>query len=350
MFLKNNRKISLDRFINKVLYDKNKGYYMNKNPIGHKNDFITSPNISIMFSEMIAVWLISFWEKMGYPKNINIVELGAGNGEMMLQILKTIEKFNKFKSCSNFFIYEKSPYLKKLQKNKIKFENIKWINNLRKISKFPSIFIANEFFDALPIKQFEKKNNNWYEKYIINKDKSLKYFEKKIKKIFIEKLIKQKLQKNQRFIEYSPLANEKLNTISKIIKKQNGGLLIIDYGYIDKKMFDTLQSIKNHKKNILLENIYKADITHLINFDFYKKKIRNLELDCINLTTQREFLLKMGILERAEIISKNMPFSKKSDIYFRLKRLIDKNQMGTLFKVLFATNKKNNFNLGFKND
>tara|TARA_Y100000590_G_scaffold92941_1_gene105206 strand:+ start:782 stop:1834 length:1053 start_codon:yes stop_codon:yes gene_type:complete len=350
MFLKNNRKISLDRFINKVLYDKNKGYYMNKNPIGHKNDFITSPNISIMFSEMIAVWLISFWEKMGYPKSINIVELGAGNGEMMLQILKTIEKFNKFKSCSNFFIYEKSPYLKKLQKNKIKFENIKWINNLRKISKFPSIFIANEFFDALPVKQFEKKNNNWYEKYIINEDESLKYFEKKIKKEFIEKLIKQKLQKNQRFIEYSPLANEKLNTISKIIKKQNGGLLIIDYGYIDKKMFDTLQSIKNHKKNILLENIYKADITHLINFDFYKKKIRNLELDCVNLTTQREFLLKMGILERAEIISKNMPFSKKSDIYFRLKRLIDKNQMGTLFKVLFATNKKNNFNLGFKND
>ena len=347
MFLKNNRKISLDRFINKVLYDKNKGYYMNKNPIGHKNDFITSPNISIMFSEMIAVWLISFWEKMGYPKSINIVELGAGNGEMMLQILKTIEKFNKFKSCSNFFIYEKSPYLKKLQKNKIKFENIKWINNLRKISKFPSIFIANEFFDALPVKQFEKKNNNWYEKYIINKDKSLKYFEKKIKKEFLEKLIKQKLQKNQRFIEYSPLANEKLNTISKIIKKQNGGLLIIDYGYIDKKMFDTLQSIKNHKKNILLENIYKADITHLINFDFYKKKIRNLELDCVNLTTQREFLLKMGILERAEIISKNMPFSKKSDIYFRLKRLIDKKQMGTLFKVLFATNKKNNFNLGF---
>ena len=347
MFLKNNRKISLDRFINKVLYDKNKGYYMNKNPIGHKNDFITSPNISIMFSEMIAVWLISFWEKMGYPKSINIVELGAGNGEMMLQILKTIEKFNKFKSCSNFFIYEKSPYLKKLQKNKIKFENIKWINNLRKISKFPSIFIANEFFDALPVKQFEKKNNNWYEKYIINEDKSLKYFEKKIKKEFIEKLIKQKLQKNQRFIEYSPLANKKLNTISKIIKKQNGGLLIIDYGYEDKKMFDTLQSVKNHKKNTILENIYKADITHLINFYFYKKQIKNLEIDSVNLTTQREFLLKMGILERAEIISKNMPFSKKSDIHFRLKRLIDKKQMGTLFKVLFATNKKNNFNLGF---
>ena len=347
MFLKNNSKIPLDKFINKILYDKGKGYYMNSNPIGSKGDFITSPNISIMFSEMIAIWIISFWEKIGCPKNINIIELGAGNGEMMLHILKTVEKFNQFKSSSKFIIYEKSPYLKKLQKNRIKFKNIKWVNNIKKISKFPTIFVANEFFDALPIKQFLNKNNNWYEKYIINKNKSLDFFDKKIKKELIEKLIKQKIPKNQKFIEFSPLASEKLTVITKIIKKNNGGLLIIDYGYNGKKMFDTLQSIKKHKKNNSLENIYKADITHLINFNFFKQKIRNLKISSVKLTTQREFLLKLGILERAEIISKNMPFSKKSDIYYRLKRLIDKKQMGTLFKVLFATNKKNNFNLGF---
>ena len=112
-------------------------------------------------------------------------------------------------------------------------------------------------------------------------------------------------------------------------------------------MFDTLQSVKKHKKNNILKNIYDADITHLINFNFLKKKISALKLDSVNLTTQREFLIKMGILERAEIISKNVPFSKKSDIYFRLDRLIGKKQMGDLFKVLFATKKKNNFYLGF---
>ena len=154
MILKKNSKIPLDKFIDKVLYDKSKGYYMNNNPIGDKGDFITSPNISIMFSEMIAIWLISFWEKIGSPKNINVIELGAGNGEMMLQILKTVENFKKFKESSNFIIFEKSPHLKKIQKNKIKFKNVKWINNLKKINKFPSIFIANEFFDSLPIKQF----------------------------------------------------------------------------------------------------------------------------------------------------------------------------------------------------
>ncbi len=347
MFLKKNSKVPLDKFINRVLYDKTKGYYMNKNPIGNKGDFITSPNISIMFSEMIAVWLISFWEKIGCPKILNIIELGAGNGEMMFQILKTTEKFNKFKSSSNFIIYEKSPHLKKIQKSKIKFSNIRWINNLKKINNYPSIFIANEFFDALPIKQFIKKKSSWSERYIKNNNENLEFYEKKTKKEFIERLIKQRINKSQNFIEYSPLANKKLTIISKIIKKNNGGLLVIDYGYNDKKMFDTLQSVKKHKKNSVLKNIYNADITHLINFYFLKKKISALKLDSVNLTTQREFLIKIGILERAEIISKNMPFSKKSDIYFRLDRLIGKKQMGDLFKVLFATKKINKFNLGF---
>ncbi len=347
MILKNNSKIPLDKFINKVLYDKSKGYYMRNNPIGDKGDFITSPNISIMFSEIIAIWLISFWEKIGSPKNLNIIELGAGNGEMMFQILKSVEKFKKFKASSNFIIFEKSPHLKKIQKNKIKFKNVKWINSLKNINKFPSIFVANEFFDALPIKQFEYKDNKWFEKYIINKGKSFEFFEKKIEKKLIEKLIKLAIPKNQKFIEYSPLANKKLIMISKIIKKNNGALLMIDYGYNNKKMINSLQSVKKHKKNNLFENIYNADITHLINFNFFIDKIKSLNIDCVKLTTQREFLLKMGILQRAEIISKNMPFSKKSDIFFRLKRLIDKKQMGTLFKVLFATNKKNNFNLGF---
>ena len=132
MILKNNQKIPLDKFINKALYDASKGYYMYKNPIGNKGDFITAPNISIMFSEMITVWLISFWKKMNYPKKINIIELGAGNGEMMHQIQKTINNFNDFKLSSRFYICEKSPYLKKIQRDKLQNYNVKWLNNLKK--------------------------------------------------------------------------------------------------------------------------------------------------------------------------------------------------------------------------
>jgi len=346
MILKNKSKISLDKFIDKSLYDKSRGYYIKKNPIGKQGDFITAPNISIMFSEMLAIWIIAFWQKLNSPKIINIVELGGGNGEMIYQILKSIKNFNKFKLSAKFYILEKSPYLKKIQKSKIKNNDVIWIDNIKKVSSNPSIFIANEFFDALPIKQFIKKKI-WYEKFIYKKNNKLGFIDIKTKKLKIEKILGQKIHKDNNFIEYSPLAFKTLNVISKIVKKYNGGILIIDYGYEKKEMINSLQSVKNHKKVNFLKDIYNSDITHMLNFDFYKKKIKKMKLDSIQLTNQREFLLKMGILERAEIISKNVSFSKKADLYYRLKRLIDHDQMGSLFKVLFATKKQNKFNLGF---
>ncbi len=347
MMLKNNSKIPLDKFIDKALYDKSKGYYTNKNPFGHQGDFITSPNVSVMFSEIVSIWLVAFWEKLGMPKKINIVELGAGNGEMMYQILKTVDNFKKFRSSSKFYISEKSSYLKKIQKKKIGKYNVKWIDNLNKISKCPSIFIANEFFDSLPIKQFIKTKNIWSERFICLKNNKLQFIDLKTKSSKIEKIINNKLPNKLNFIEHSPLAFKILKIISQIILKQNGGLLIIDYGYNSKKMFNTLQSVKKHKKNNFFENVYQSDITHMVNFNYYKKKIKDMKLDLLKLTTQREFLIKMGILERAEIISNKLSFSQKSDIYFRLKRLIDKKEMGSLFKVFFATKKENNFKLGF---
>lgn len=345
MLLKNNSKIPLDKFINKVLYDKTKGYYMKNDPIGYKGDFVTSPNISIMFSEMIAIWLISFWEKIGCPKTFNIIELGAGNGEMMLQILKTVKNFDNFKSCSNFIIYEKSPYLKKIQKSKIKFTNVKWINNLKKINNYPTAFIANEFFDALPIKQFIKKKSEWYEKYVkINGKKKFVYKKFNIKKL--ETKIGIKISNKQNFIEFSPNTYEILYEISKIINKQNGGVLIIDYGNFEEKMFDTIRCYKNHKiVNILQDN--DMDITYKINFRLIEKIIKKFKLQVKGASNQKNFLTKLGIIERAEIISKNLTFSKKVDIYTRLKRLIDVNQMGSLFKVVFISNRKLNFRIGF---
>ena len=109
-----NKYIPLDKFINTALYNKKTGYYMNKNPFGKNGDFITAPNISILFSEMLAIWCIAFWQNLGSPKKINIIELGAGNGEMMYQLIKVFERFNNFKKSSKYFILEKSQLLKQL--------------------------------------------------------------------------------------------------------------------------------------------------------------------------------------------------------------------------------------------
>ena len=124
---------------------------------------------------------------------------------------------------------------------------------------------------------------------------------------------------------------------------------MIDYGYTEKKMKNTLQAISNHKFANILENIGNSDITHNISFNLFKNFVKKIGDLSNNLTTQKEFLTQMKIEQRAEIISKNLSFSKKMDIYLRLNRLINEKQMGNLFKVMLIKNKNNKFNLGFKN-
>ena len=340
--------LSLDKFINFALYDKKHGYYMKKNPFGKKGDFITAPNISRLFSEMIAIWIVSFWQSLGSPKKFNIVEMGAGNGEMMKILLESFQNFPFFLKSSNLIIYEKSSLLVKIQKEKLNKKKIIWISKIDKIKKIPTIFIANEFFDSLAIKQFKKNKNLWFEMFIKSEsEKKFFYYEKKTDIKKFEKKIDFKISKNQDFIEFSEMGLDYLAKISKFIKKNSGGLLLIDYGYTDKKMKNTLQAISNHKFANILDDVGNVDITHNISFELFRKFTNQMGGLKNNITTQKKFLTKMGIKQRAEIISQNLNFSKKADIYYRLNRLIDEKQMGNLFKVMFIKNKKNNFKLGF---
>ncbi len=345
---KNNYIIGLDEFINESLYNKNNGYYMSKNPFGKKGDFITSANISIFFSEMIAIWIVSFWEKLKKPKKINIIDLGGGNGEMSLNILETLNKFKNFKNFFSLYIHEKSPFLKKEQKIKIKNKKIYWIDDLTKLKEGPCIFLANEFFDAQPIRQFLKSDKIWKERKVkLTENDQFSFIDEKININALEKKIGFKFSKNQNFLEISENTIKYLKIISNLISKSNGGLLIIDYGYFDKKMRNTLRGFYNHKIVNILNYYQNCDITHSLSFHFLKKLVMKNNLSISGMTTQGDFLKKLGILERAEIISKKLPFSEKANIFYRLDKLIGKKFMGDVFKVMLITKKNTKFKLGF---
>ncbi len=347
--LKKKHKIPLDKFIEYCLYDKKNGYYMTKDPFGVNGDFTTSPNISRLFSEMMAIWTISFWKSLGSPKKFNLIELGGGNGEMMRIMIESFKKFPYFLKCCNIIIYEKSPALIEKQKLNINFKNITWKKNFLKINKLPSIFLANEFFDAIPIKQFFKNSNNWYEKLVQKEnDKKFNFTKKKIDILKLEKKLKFKISYKQNFIEYSPLGFKYLKNISNTIKKNKGGLLIIDYGYNTKKINNTLKALYKKNYSKVLDNVCKSDITYNINFHLIQKFIDNSDRLNINYTTQRKFLTNLGIFQRAEILSKDKRFSEKADIFYRLKRLTNDSEMGKLFKVMLIKNSENKFQIGFK--
>ncbi len=343
--------LSLDQFINWALYDKNSGYYMKQNPFGKEGDFITAPNITRLFSEIITIWLITFLKSLDSPKKFNLIELGAGNGEMIKVICETLKNFPEHFGSCNFMIHEKSQYLIEQQKKNLKSEKITWIQNLEKNYTSPTIFLANEFFDALPIKQFFKRQDDWYEKFVdLKNPKDVKFNEVKTNIKIIEEKLNFEISKDQNIIEYSPDAFKYLKIIADIIEENEGGILIIDYGYLNQKMQDTLQAVNNHKYSNILENIGESDITYNINFKLFQKFINQYEnLDTL-VTTQKKFLTSMGILQRAEIVSKDIDFSKKTDLFYRIRRLIDEKQMGELFKVMLIKTKNNKIQTGFQND
>ena len=341
--------LPLNIFIDKALYNKKYGYYSKKNPIGIKGDFITSPLISELFSEMIGIWCIAFWEKLGKPKNINIVELGPGDGSLCLALIKVFSRFKIFNNALKIKLLEKSKFLKKIQKKKITSVKVKWIRNIKDIKNNPTIFIANEFFDSLPIKQYILKKGVWCERFVkyINKNKLI-FYDKKTSLNNLNHLTKLGLTKKQKIIEFPIKAIKYLKSISRIIKKQNGGMLCFDYGYKKIKMSNSLQSVKKHNYSKILSNVGNSDITHLINFNLFSKIIKNLDLHLVGIADQGMFLQKMGITHRANLLTKNVSFGSKADIYYRLKRLLDKNEMGEIFKVIFLKKKGVEFNLGFK--
>jgi cyclopropane-fatty-acyl-phospholipid synthase len=347
--LKEKKSIPLDQFINISLYDKKFGYYMKSNPFGKDGDFITSPLISNLFSEMLAIWCVAYWEYLGKPKKILLVELGPGDGTLCKDLLKTFKKFKDFYNSLEINLLEISEKLKIIQKIKINNRKVKWINRIGEINYGPIIFLGNEFFDSLPIKQIFKKKKLFFEKHVaLSKDsKKIIFLNKKAKASLIKHMQDLNLVFTSSIIEYPLEALKFLKVIAKKINKFDGGLLTLDYSNFEKKSQSTLQSVKKHKYIDILSKPGHSDITSYVNFKLFFKILKKNNLDVKKITTQNKFLKKIGILERANILSKKMTFNQKANMFYRLKRLLDIKEMGSLFKVQFAQKKGKKFSLGF---
>ena len=347
--LKEKKSIPLDKFINIALYNKKFGYYMKKNPFGKEGDFITAPMISNLFGEMLAIWCVSFWESVGKPSKILLVELGPGDGSLCKNLLETFKQFKNFYNSLEINLLETSNKLKTIQKAKINNKKVKWIKKIDKINCGPIIFLGNEFFDALPVKQVYRKKKLFFEKYVAlsNDNKKIKFLHRKANNSLVKNIQNLNLISEGNTIEYPVEAIKFLKDISKKINKFDGGLLAFDYGYKIKKNQDTLQSVAKHRYLNLFSNPGHSDITSHINFRLFQKILRKNNLNVKKITNQNEFLKKIGILERANILSKKMTFKQKANMFYRLKRLLDPKEMGDLFKVIFAQKKNKNFSLGF---
>ena len=344
--------IPVDEFIEKILYEPKVGYYASRNPFGKKGDFITSPTISNLFSEIIAIWLISTWEKIGKPKKFNFVELGPGDGSLTKVFIKTFKKFPEISKAIKIYLYEKSSFLKDVQMRKINSKKVKWIKNFSSIKKGPVIFFGNEFFDAIPIKQFLNKNNQFLEKcYMFKNEDDVGLTFINSNKEDIDQINSFKTINKLHFIEYPKKGFVELKEITKKISELSGGILLIDYGYFNSKNLNTIQAVMDNNKisiETMLNNLGKADVTSLVNFNLLKEYFNKNNLKVKKIVTQKFFLERLGIIERAKNLEKKMTNKQQKYMKETLNRLLEEKEMGNLFKVIFAYNFKNNNFYGFE--
>ena len=344
---KDNKGISLEKFIDISLFNKN-GYYIQSNPIGKSGDFITAPEISQLFGEIIGLYIYDIWKKK-FNNKINLIEIGPGKGTLILDILRITKKFSYFHKCINLNLIEINKQLIDLQKKNLsnsifKNKKISWHKNIEKIDDSPSIIIANEFFDCLPISQFVKNEKKWEEKRIgFNQEKKLFFFKNyKIDNKRSNKIDKILNNNNHKILEVSKKREDYFDKLCKYIKRNKGVLIIFDYGYEKQLNYSTLQCVKNNKKVHLFDDPGNQDITSLVDFNSFTELTKKNNLNINFFSYQKDFLISNGIIERKNIILEKCDANQKYIIETGLKRLIDDDKMGKLFKCLIISDKKLN--------
>lgn len=352
--------ISVKNFINLALYHPTLGYYQKKNPFGMGGDFVTAPQISSLFNELISLFFIyQFKKNWKENKKIYFLELGPGNGFFIKDFLTLASKVENLKNNLEVLLVEISDNLQKEQKQHInKINNdipVQWYNNtLDALNSIPDsennlIFVfSNEFFDAFPINQYVKYQNKWHEVCIVNKEGEENKFEFGFTHFDYTPAIKNHLQllgydeeiiKDGEIVEISNDAIEIFYEISRKIQRNKGTMLTIDYGYLQTQFSSSLQSLKNHQYNNVLENIGEADITYLINFELFFNIAKDCKLNVFPPITQKEFLTSIGINEKLHLLlQKTTDEGKKHLLQTSTERLTSEAQMGSLFKVFICEN------------
>lgn len=334
--------ISISEFMQLTLSHPTHGYYMKSEVFGADGDFTTAPEISQMFGEIIGLWLVDCIDKLPESESYNVIELGPGRGTLMADILRSMGKF-KTKFKLNIHMVEMSKKLIKMQREKLaEFdENITWHKSLDDLKKSlnsdPSLFVANEFFDALPISQYEYLDNAWYERMVGVKDgKITPTLSLKPVQPELPKLLENRAADGAIF-EASPANVFYLHKIIEILKTRSGMALVIDYGHDGHGFGDSLQAVKKHRFAKIFDNLGEQDITAHVNFSVLKEFAEAQNMGTSRVVTQANFLGDLAIGLRAQMLIRKNP-DQELEIAGALNRLVGEDEMGNLFKVFCVSN------------
>jgi len=329
--------MSLAQFMALALLDPKQGYYATRDPLGRGGDFITSPEISQMFGEMVGLWLVQAWADQGCPKNPRLVELGPGRGTLMADILRAAQVAPEFTADLDVVLVEASPALQAVQAEKLRGlgADISWQSQFDdSLADRPLFLAANEFFDALPLRQYVKTARGWCERIITADNGELNFALAPVPVPPSAIPADREPAPDGGVYETSPAALALAQDIAHIVATKGGAALMIDYGYTQASGFsETLQAVSGHRFADALTEPGQDDISAHVDFAALAHAGRLGGAVVFGPLSQGLFLANIGIVERAEQLMAANPAQAQS-LLQAIERLIGNEQMGRLFKVL----------------
>jgi NADH dehydrogenase [ubiquinone] 1 alpha subcomplex assembly factor 7 len=326
--------ISVHDYMEACLVDRRSGYYVTRQPIGKDGDFITAPEVSQMFGELIGAWVAAMWQAMGAPKPVIVAELGPGRGTLMADALRAWRSVPKLLDSVSIALIEMGPVLRGLQRETLRHSPapLRWYDGIEQVPHGPLIVIANEFIDALPVRQMVWHEGVWRERCVsVGGDGAFAFCAGAPAGSDAGPLA---AGEDHTVIETRPAVASLLSALAARAKQAPVAALIADYGHVEPGVGDTLQAVQRHRFADPLSSPGEADITAHVDFAALKQTASALGLGAFGPMPQGEFLLKLGLESRCRRLLQSATDDQKAALLSGAARLTDPRQMGLLFKVL----------------
>lgn len=339
-FIRANGPISVTDYFSLCLADPEHGYYKTRDPFGLKGDFTTAPEISQLFGEMLGIFMVQAWHIHGKPSDFHLVEIGPGRGTMMADMLRVIKKLEpEMFEAAQIHLVETSEKLRRIQSQTLIEDKwkISWHDGFNDIPEGLLLLAANEFFDAVPIRQFVKTANGFRERMVgLDAEDNLTFV------AGVASLDPATLpgpansEPLGTIVEFAPARLAIMQALSQRLLEQSGTALIIDYGHMVSGYGDTLQAVRDHHFDPVLAHPGEADLTSHVDFQSLASIAHLSGLHINGLMHQGDFLAGLGIVERAETLARGKDAVVSETIKAAVERLAGSGQgrMGELFKVL----------------
>ena len=327
----------ISRFMAMALGHPQWGYYISRDPLGSTGDFITAPEVSQMFGELIGLWCAERWQALGTPDRFILVELGPGRGTLMADALRAGAAAPGFAASSQVHLVETSPVLRAAQKAALPNWDITWHDRIADLPPGPTIAIANEFFDALPIRQFQRAKDGWHERMVGRRDGRLCLL---LNPGMVPSApLPEALQSAplDAVIEVSPARTAAMAELAQRLVSHGGAALIVDYGHGASASGDTLQAMRGHGYVDILATPGAADLTAHVDFQALGQAACQAGARTWGPVSQATFLNQLGIAARAHALQRNATAAQAEAVSAALHRLTFQDQMGQLFKAMAVT-------------